>query len=92
VRVLASLAMVVVFASADALAQTTPTDQQGNDDDGVVRAGEAGAVDNPAGAGAGREPAAVQPDDHRTLAAVLQAWREHIQQQTVFALRRGCRA
>ena len=55
-------------------------------DDGVVRAGEAGTVDNAAGAGASREPAAVQPDEYRTLAAVLQAWREHIQHQAVFAL------
>src|SRR6185436_18231515 len=45
-------------------------------------------VENAPGAGAARESTAVQPDHHRTLASVLQAWREHVQDETVLAFLR----
>ena len=60
----------------------------GHDDD-VVRLREAGAIENAAGAGAAGKSAAVQPHHHRAFASIVQAGREDVQHETVFALLSG---
>ena len=58
------------------------------DDHDVARAGEIRAVVAERRAGSIRITAAVDPHHHRTLAAVVDAGREHVQDQAVLALRR----
>src|SRR5437899_2419297 len=59
------------------------------DDHDIARAGEIRAVVSERRSGSIRVAAAVNPHHHGTPASVVDAGREHVQHQAVFALRRA---